>query len=129
MLCWTRSQRYEGNADWNIIKQVKEAVSIPVIGNGDIKTVYDARRMIEETNCDFDGKVESPIVFYNGTLLSNKNGEEVKVDVEEAKLRCVREKLIQELRNIRDYCLLANEEEVQKVRYELNSQTVSKVLK
>jgi len=48
----TRSQRYEGNADWNIIKEVKEAVSIPVIGNGDIKTVYDAKRMIEETNCD-----------------------------------------------------------------------------
>ena len=48
----TRNQRYEGFADWNIIKQVKEAVSIPVIGNGDIKTVYDAKRMIEETNCD-----------------------------------------------------------------------------
>lgn len=48
----TRNQRYEGFADWDIIKQVKEAVSIPVIGNGDIKTVYDAKRMIEETNCD-----------------------------------------------------------------------------
>ena len=48
----TRSQRYEGLADWNIIKQVKEAVNIPVIGNGDIKTVYDAKKMIEETNCD-----------------------------------------------------------------------------
>ena len=48
----TRSQRYEGTADWNIIKEVKEAVNIPVIGNGDIKTVYDAKRMIEETNCD-----------------------------------------------------------------------------
>jgi len=48
----TRSQRYEGFADWNIIKEVKEAVSIPVIGNGDIKSVYDAKRMLEETNCD-----------------------------------------------------------------------------
>ena len=48
----TRSQRYEGTADWNIIKEVKEAVNIPVIGNGDIKTVYDAKRMIEETGCD-----------------------------------------------------------------------------
>lgn len=48
----TRSQRYEGTADWNIIKQVKESVSIPVIGNGDIKTVYDAKRMIDETGCD-----------------------------------------------------------------------------
>ena len=48
----TRCQRYEGNADWSIIKEVKQNVSIPVIGNGDIKTVYDAKKMIEETNCD-----------------------------------------------------------------------------
>ena len=48
----TRSQGYSGNADWNIIKQVKEAVSIPVIGNGDIKSCFDAKKMIDETNCD-----------------------------------------------------------------------------
>ena len=48
----TRSERYEGKANWSIIKQVKESVSIPVIGNGDIKTVYDAKRMLEETGCD-----------------------------------------------------------------------------
>ena len=48
----TRAQGYSGNADWNIIKEVKEAVSIPVIGNGDIKSCYDAKRMMDETLCD-----------------------------------------------------------------------------
>ena len=48
----TRSQAYSGKADWNIIKQVKENVNIPVIGNGDIISVFDAKKMIEETNCD-----------------------------------------------------------------------------
>lgn len=48
----TRAQGYNGHADWTVIKKVKESVSIPVIGNGDIKTASDAKRMIEETGCD-----------------------------------------------------------------------------
>lgn len=48
----TRAQGYSGHSDWSIIKQVKESVSIPVIGNGDIKTIYDAKKMLEETGCD-----------------------------------------------------------------------------
>ena len=48
----TRAQGYTGKADWSIIKKVKEAVSIPVIGNGDIISCYDAKKMIEETGCD-----------------------------------------------------------------------------
>lgn len=48
----TRSQGYTGKADWSIIKAVKDAVSIPVIGNGDIKSCFDAKKMLEETGCD-----------------------------------------------------------------------------
>lgn len=48
----TRAQGYSGVADWNIIRKVKENVKIPVIGNGDISSVYDAKRMIDETNAD-----------------------------------------------------------------------------
>lgn len=48
----TRSQGYTGHSDWNMIKKVKESVSIPVIGNGDIKSCYDAKKMLEETHCD-----------------------------------------------------------------------------
>ena len=67
----TRSQGYSGKADWNIIKEVKQSVSIPVIGNGDIKSCYDAKRMIDETGCD--GVMIGRALLGNPWLISECN--------------------------------------------------------
>ena len=48
----TKDQGYSGKADWSIIKEVKDNVSIPVIGNGDVKSCFDAKHMLDETGCD-----------------------------------------------------------------------------
>ena len=63
----TRSQFYSGNADWKYIKMVKEAVKIPVIGNGDVISIESAKRMMEETGCDAiaiaRGALGNPFLF------------------------------------------------------------------
>ena len=73
----TRSEFYSGKADWNIIKEVKQSVNIPVIGNGDIKTKEDAKRMFEETNVDAimvgRGALGNPWIFRD---ILNYLGEE-----------------------------------------------------
>ncbi|MFE8704064.1 tRNA dihydrouridine synthase DusB [Cytobacillus sp. FJAT-54145] len=48
----TRVQMYEGTANWDIIREVKQSINIPLIGNGDVQTPQDAKRMLDETGCD-----------------------------------------------------------------------------
>ena len=85
----TREQFYSGVADWDIIRQVKETVSIPVIGNGDIRSPLDAKKMMDETGCDMVmiGRAArgNPWIFkqvneylMNGKLIDRPSIEEVK---------------------------------------------------
>ena len=82
-----RSQGYSGISDWNIIKKVKQAVSIPVIGNGDIKSCYDAKRMIDETNCDAvmigRAALGNPWIIKETVDYLNNNIEPVNISIEE----------------------------------------------
>jgi nifR3 family TIM-barrel protein len=63
----TRSQRFTGKAPWTIIREVAEAVQIPVTGNGDVRSMAEARRMLDETGCGSvmigRGALGSPWVF------------------------------------------------------------------
>ena len=63
----TLNQGYSGKADWSLIKELKENVKIPVVGNGDVWSPEDAKRMIEETGCDYimigRGAMGNPFIF------------------------------------------------------------------
>lgn len=95
----TRSQYYSGKADWNIIRQVKEAVKIPVIGNGDVVGAESAKALIEATGCDgvMIGRAAqgNPWIFRevvryleDGTLLPKPdNAEKRKVILQHAALQ------------------------------------------
>ena len=85
----TRSEYYTGVADWDIIRKVKENVNIPVIGNGDIKSPEDAKKILEETNCD-------GIMIGRATLGRPWILEQIKTYLETGKVRKITSKEILE---------------------------------
>ena len=100
----TRNQFYSGEADWDMIARVKEAVSIPVIGNGDVFSPQDAKRMIEHTKVDAvmigRGAQGNPWIFSQTEALLN--GKEVIIPT-------IEEKMAQAVEHIEMLCALKGE--------------------
>ena len=90
----TREQYYSGKADWDIIRQVKEAVKIPVIGNGDVTSPEAARQLMETTGCDGimigRGAQGNPWIFRQILHWMETGEEESKPDLEEVKAMILR---------------------------------------
>ena len=83
--------------------------------------------IIDNKNNDFTGYVEAPIVIYNDVDL-NADNKVIAVNVDDVKLKKERYELLQKLRNLRDYCKQINENKVDTIQEQLNSQPISKVL-
>ena len=95
----TREQFYSGNADWEMIARVKEAVNIPVVGNGDVFSAYDAIKMLEETKVDAvmigRGAQGNPWIFEQTAALINgkepvfpSNSEKIETAIKHISLLC-----------------------------------------
>ena len=93
----TRAQGYSGQADWNVIKEVVKNVSIPVIGNGDVKTCYDAKKMLDDTKCSAvmiaralmgnPWLIKECIDYLDNNTLPKKIGFNEKIDMMEYHLK------------------------------------------
>ncbi len=111
----TREQYYSGNADIGIIKRVKEAVKIPVIGNGDIFTPQDAKNMLEQTGCDgvmvARGARGNPWIFHQiktylstGELLPRPSfSETVQMILRHARMQTERKEPLSGIREMRSH--------------------------
>lgn len=90
----TREQYYSGKADWDIIRRVKEAVQVPVIGNGDVFSAADAKRMAEETGCDgimvARGAKGNPWIFKQIAAFLDTGEQMEKPSLEELKTMILR---------------------------------------
>lgn len=90
----TREQYYSGTADWEIIRQVKEAVSIPVIGNGDVDSPGKAKALLEETGCDgvMIGRAArgNPWIFHQVRAFLETGAQEEKPSTEEVRSMMLR---------------------------------------
>ena len=101
----TREQMYSGTANWDIIRQVKESVSIPVVGNGDVNSFDSALRLFQETNCDAimigRGAQGNPFIFREvGDYL---NGREIRRPTNEEKIDTVIRHLKLEIEDFGEY--------------------------
>ena len=101
----TQEQKYSGKADWSYIKKIKEFVSIPVIGNGDVFTVQDVKKMFDETGCDYvmigRAAMKSPLIFKRANYYL-KTGEVLPEETFSEKLELLKE-YIQLLKKYKKY--------------------------
>ena len=88
----TTVQKYNGSANWDLIKNLKQIVSIPVIGNGDVKNIDDIKKMFEYTNCDAvmiaRAAQGNPWIFDKAKELFNKNYQSKKISLKNISSMC-----------------------------------------